>query len=135
MTDSLTVNYRFLPDQTLRPYLWVMVTGLNGINQLILGIVDSGADKSCLPLGYISQLGYDAASLTAQPMGQAGGITNSFVASAPCDAVVPGLPNSEFQIRPTFTDGQFVLWGRDDFMHSFDVLFEQSQNRFTLTTH
>ena len=135
MSESINVGYRHLPDNVLRPYLFVNITGPNGISRSVLGIVDSGADQSCFPLGFITEFGYDLGDLTEQEMTQAGGTTKSYITSIECSAVVVDLESSPFVICPTFLDGQYVLWGRADFMNNFDLEFIQSQNRFVLTSH
>jgi Retroviral aspartyl protease len=135
MPDSINVGYRSLPDQILRPYLIVDVTGPNGNTKRILGIVDSGADSCCFPVGLIPEFGYDMNDLTEKSMGQAGGTTKCWEAKVASTACVPDFPALSFPIMPTFLDGQFVLWGRSGFMSTFDVQFFQLQNRFVLTTH
>ena len=135
MTESINVGYRSLADNVLRPYLVLDVTGPNGITRRIIGIVDSGADRSCFPKGFITEFGYDPTGLTAQVMTQAGGTTTSYVATANCSAVVVDLENTTFSLAPTFVDGSYVLWGRTDFMNTFDITLLQSQNRFTVSTH
>lgn len=133
MPHSHTVGYRFLADNVFRPYLAVNVVGPNGISRVVFGIVDSGADMSCFPMGYINEFGYDATQLTEQPMGQAGGVARSFVSTVASTAVVPEFPNDPVLIRPTFTEGQWVLWGRSDFMNVFTVTFLEPQKQFVLT--
>ena len=85
-------------------------------------------------MGYISIFGYDASQLVEEEMGQAGGKTKSLVSSVPSTAVVPEFPNDPVLIRPRFTEGEYVLWGRSDFMNVFTVLFVESQKQFILTT-
>jgi len=58
MPDPLVVPYRELGFGGARPYLFLHVTGLNGRDRVIPGLVDSGADSSVLPAGYAPILGY-----------------------------------------------------------------------------
>lgn len=43
---------------TVRPYLWIRVTGPNGRGAVIRGLVDTGADTCVLPLDYAHAMGY-----------------------------------------------------------------------------
>lgn len=135
MSESITVDYKSLPDQVLRPYLIVDVTGPNGIAKRIFGIVDSGADNSCFPSALIAEFGYDRSDLIEEPMTQAGGTTVCWKAKTACTAVVPDFPSVPFSITPTFLEGSFVLWGRNDLMNTFDIQILQSQHKFVMTTH
>ncbi len=110
------------------------VTGVNGRDGRILGIVDSGADTSSFPFGYASLMGYTPQTLVPETFGQAGGTGTAFRAQQPCTAYVPEIPQVVVSMTPSFIPGaQMVLWGRKDFMTYFDVAFQETQQRFTIT--
>ena len=48
-----------------RPYLVLHVTGPSGASGAIVGVVDSGADSTCLPFSYGSLMGYGPATSSA----------------------------------------------------------------------
>jgi hypothetical protein len=84
-------------------------------------------------MGYIAVFGYDPSQLVEEEMGQAGGTTKSQVSSVTSTAVVPEFPEAPVLIRPRFTTGEYVLWGRSDFMNVFMVTFVESHKQFVLT--
>jgi hypothetical protein len=129
-----TIPYRSAePGAPERPNLWLHLTGPNGRSGNVLGIVDSGADHTSLPLGYASLMGYTGANLERQMATTAGGETPVFVAQAAVAAYVVGLPDPRFQLWPMFSrDSEMVLWGRADFFMQFGVLFDEAAQRFSL---
>lgn len=58
-----TLPYRDVFSNGARPYLALHVPGLNGAAGDIPGLIDSGADKTSLPSGFASLMGYTAAEL------------------------------------------------------------------------
>jgi hypothetical protein len=116
-----------------RPYLVLHVTGLNGESGDIIGIVDSGADITSLPLDYASLMGYAAADLRSESVEGVGGATSAFHATKPVLASVAGLDDSPFDLNPCFVDGNdMVLWGRSDFFKQFIVAFNENEQNFTI---
>lgn len=116
-----------------RPYLVMHVTGINGQNGPIVGIVDSGADTTTLPFGYVSLMGYTSATLTQETITQAAGTAMAYRALQPSTAVVPEIPEVPVEICPTFVQGQVALWGRLDFMACFEVVIMEKQQQFSIT--
>lgn len=98
------------------------------------GVVDSGADNTSLPLGFASLMGYDAKSLERREGVGAGGSIDTWIATSPSRAAVPGWEELGFEILPTFIDGgQMPLWGRQDLFMAFHVSFSEPNQEFTLT--
>lgn len=125
--------YRHFGLGELRPYLVLHVTGPGGAKGPIVGLIDSGADGTVLPLGYASLLGYGRSDLVAEPGAQVGGSVTMLRAQKPCDAVVPEMPDLGFEINPSFVNGcQIALWGREDLMQRFDVRIMERKKQFAL---
>ena len=117
-----------------RPYLALHVTGPSGSSGPVVGLIDSGADRTCLPLGYAALMGYQAEQLELRRGQQVGGSLNMWEAMAPARAIVVGLPKPEFELRPTFVEGSTTpLWGREDFFATFGVSFDERAQQFTIS--
>jgi hypothetical protein len=123
------IKYRPGPDNQLRPYLWLHLTGLNGRSGDVVGLIDTGADRTSLPADYASLMGYAAGDLQPVQVSQVQGTTNAWLAKRPVGAFVVGAPQITFPIEPLFVDGSLsVLWGRADLLSVFDLhLFEHRQ--------
>jgi len=132
---SYTLAYSDAFGNGVRPYLALTVTGINGRSGRIVGLIDSGADKTSLPMGYAGLMGYGVRDLTAGSVGVADGSTVSvWHASAPSQAFISGLPDPVFDLLPTFVPGiPPVLFGREDFFQTFGVAFNEVRRQFTLT--
>lgn len=133
---SYTLPYRNALGNGVRPYLTLAVTGVNGAAGSIVGLIDSGADRTSLPMGFAGLMGYGAGELTAGTVGVADGSTTSvWNATKPSRAFIVGLPQPVFDLFPTFVPGNAVtpLWGRADFFQVFGIGFEEALQRFTLT--
>lgn len=64
-----------------------------GPNVPIVGLVDTGADKSVLPIDYGQLLGYQAGDLAPVEVGQVEGSASAQDAQKPCEAFVNGVPS------------------------------------------
>ena len=117
----------------MRPYLVLHLTGINGAHGDVVGLIDSGADITQLPMGFASLMGYTAAELEPLTVGTAGNPTSVLRAKQACTGIVPGLPQVECTMLPAFcASSPFVLWGRTDVMSMFGVMIEESKQRFAL---
>jgi len=118
----------------LRPYLLLHVVGPSGASGDLWGIVDSGADSTCLPLDFAPLMGYGPGDLEQQPFQQAGGTATCYIAKQSSVAWVVGLDDRPFNVQPTFIDGaSSVLWGRQDFFMQFGITFDEANQHFSLT--
>ena len=135
MGPTFSIPYKSLAGGPARPYLVMVVTGINGQSGPVLGIVDSGADTSSFPYEYATLLGYTGATLKDEDFIQAGGVGKAYRATQTSTAVVQGLEGGpSVLMTPSFIrGGQWVLWGRTDFMRVFNVGFFESQQVFTIT--
>ena len=116
-----------------RPYLWLHLTGPNGKSGDVIGVVDSGADVTSLPLDYASLMGYGTNDLDVVPFTQAGGGGTAYQARRPSTATVVGLPEVTYEFEPLFIDGAaMILWGRADLFAQVGVGFDQASETFTL---
>jgi hypothetical protein len=110
------------------------VMGVNGKSGPVVGLVDSGADRTSLPIGYASLMGNTPQTLRTQPTMGVSGTTSALLATAPSMMVVPEIPDLVIEIWPLFVPGsQIALWGRQDFMTRFEVSLMESQKRISLT--
>ncbi|WP_249021043.1 hypothetical protein [Conexibacter sp. S30A1] len=110
------------------------VTGINGESGPLWGLVDSGADRTSLPLGYATLMGYGVEDLTMETGTGANGEFTMHVASRASTAVVPEIPQHVVEFAPIFLPGaRTVLWGRRDFMRRFTVSIMESSQHFAIT--
>lgn len=125
---ELSLPYMPGPDGAKRPYLWLEVAGLD-----VRGLIDTGADRSVFPLPYASALGYDSSTLTLAQGQQVQGKMDIWIATKPVQAAVSGAPAGfEFPLQPIFVGGALnILWGRDDFLRSWDIALSEARQRFT----
>lgn len=118
-----------------RPYLYMIVGGLNGRNGPVLGIVDSGADMTCFPDGYAPLMGFSDEDLEPLSANQAGGETTFRRAKHQIEIWLPEMPDVRVTLQPTFIGGSLALWGRDDFFRAFRVLMDEPAQCFELHPH
>lgn len=117
------------------PYLALRVSGPSGASGVIVGVVDSGADSTCLPFSYASLMGYQAGDLERRQGVGAGGAMDIWAAKTPATAVVEGLTERTFAIWPLFLpNSSHALWGRADFFREFGIAFDEPGQAFMLTT-
>ncbi len=134
MATPLLVAYRDFGWGGVRPYLVLHVTGINGSSGVIPGLLDSGADRTVLPAGYATLMGYTAADLVTVQGTQVGGSVTLRNATKPSMAYVPEIPDLVFPINPCFVQGcQNALWGRCDLMKQFDITIMERAQQFSLT--
>lgn len=132
-SESVVAPYKIGPDGQWRPYLLLTVFGLKPDCQVMIsGLVDTGADRSVLPVDYAEELGYTVADLAAVEVGQVDGSASAWLAQKPCKASVDGIPDLEFEIAPLFVAGLNVLWGRADLMMNFTVSVSEKRKELTL---
>lgn len=128
-----TVPYRDGSDGHHRPYLWLKLRGPHGGPEIpIIGLVDSGADKSVLPLDYAQLLGYGQTELSSVQVGQVEGSADGWDAQVPCEAHVVGLESVKFAIEPLFVATLDALWGRADFMATYVVSISEERRELGL---
>ena len=119
---SEIVPYRAGPDGQMRPYLWLVLTGPYGGEEILIsGLVDTGADRSVLPIDYAQTLGYKIDDLAPAEIGQIEGSASAWTAQKPCQAYVDGISKAKFEIEPLFVAGLNALWGRADLMMNFKI--------------
>lgn len=129
----LTAPYKPGPDGQLRPYLLLTLLGVKrGLEVDILGLVDTGADRSVLPIDYAEELGYTVDDLEPREVSQVEGSASAWVAKRPCQAFVDGLPHIKFEVEPLFVAGLNALWGRADLMMNFTVSVSEKDKELTL---
>lgn len=132
----ITLSYSPYSGPLPRPYLVLHFQGLNGSEGDIVGLLDSGADKSCLPLGYASLMGYKPEDLEITTCVGVGGASDVHSALKPVQANITGVPDTTFQISPTFLpDSEMPIWGRLDFFNVYEVNFHEPRQEFTLVLH
>lgn len=130
---SGTAPYAPGSDGNSRPYLWLTLTGPRGGPKVpIVGLVDTGADKSVLPIDYAPLLGYDAEDLAPVEVGQVEGSASAWDAQKPCEAFVNGVPTVKFQVQPLFVATLDALWGRADLMMTYVVSVSEKAQELSL---
>jgi hypothetical protein len=131
--ESFTAPYRPGPDGQLRPYLLLTLVGTRLDEKIVIsGLVDTGADRSVLPIDYAEELGYTVDDLAPVEVGQVEGSASAWQAQKPCKAFVDGIPEIEFEIAPLFVASLNVLWGRADLMMNFTISVSETDQELTL---
>lgn len=133
---SWTLPYRDAFGSGARPYLALHVTGINQRSGPIAGLVDSGADRSSLPMGFADLMGYGEDDLELGHVNVAdGSVVQVWHALTPSQAYVVGLEQTVFDLLPTFVPGSASapLWGRADFFNAYRIAFDEPNARFTLS--
>lgn len=132
-SGSLIAPYKPGPDGQLRPYLLLTLLGVKpGLEVEILGLVDTGADRSVLPIDFAEELGYTVDDLEPREVSQVEGSASAWVAKKACQAFVDGLPDTTFEIEPVFVAGLNALWGRADLMMNFKIGVSERDRQLTL---
>jgi hypothetical protein len=128
-----TVPFGKGSDGTYRPYLWLTLHGPeDGPELLIPGLVDTGADKTVLPVDYAELLGYDESQLEEAEVGQVEGLADGLDALAASSASVFGLEDVTFEIEPVFVDTLDPLWGRADLMKAYTISISERREELGL---
>jgi hypothetical protein len=117
----------------MRPYLWLVLTGPRGGDEILIsGLVDTGADRSVLPIDYAQTLGYKVDDLVPAEIGQVEGSASAWTAQKSCQAFVDGIPDVKFEIEPLFVAGLNALWGRADLMMNYTIGVSEKGRELTL---
>lgn len=132
---ELPYQTEFIGGGALRPYLWLNLTGPNGIAQRVRGVLDTGADSSSLPYGYAVALGLDPTQAIAGYALGAGGTRfptftwpNTIRASVPAAEAI-----YQFDLVPTYVPGATqALWGRADFFFLWEFELDERAHKFKL---
>jgi hypothetical protein len=86
-----------------------------------------------MPDSMIEVLGYERQRLSSIRVTHSYGESEFLEAEAPLRAMIPGEPESEFELQPLFhPDVPEVLLGRHDFMRAFAVSFVEGAEEFSL---
>ena len=62
----------------------------------------------------------------------AGAPTQVWEATRACSGFVVGIPQITIDLVPVFSSSPYTLWGRRDFLATFDVGLSEKNQRFTL---
>jgi hypothetical protein len=117
----------------MRPYLWLVLTGPRGGDAILIsGLVDTGADRSVLPIDYAQTLGYKVDDLAPAEIGQVEASASAWTAQKPCQAFVDGIADTKFEIEPLFVAGLNALWGRGDLMMNFTISISEKHQELSL---
>jgi hypothetical protein len=101
-----SLPYRDVFGGGARPYVGLQVTGINGRSGPILGLIDSGADRTCLPSGYARLMGYTPADLEQVNVTVADGSSTAvWNATRPAHGYVIGIEDITFELWPSFMPG------------------------------
>lgn len=135
--EPFVIRYRaVVTGDRPRPYLVMHVTGVNGKDGRVIGLADSGADITSMPFPYATLMGYSLDTLQEMTTVHAAGTATSYRAIQSSEMYVPEMPSVIVTFTPVFVHGaETVLWGRCDFMAAFDVMFRESEQKFTIQTH
>jgi hypothetical protein len=129
--------YTAIPQNTpRRPYVTLQLRGPNGEPLTLIGLLDTGADFSMLPLDVAIELGVTTDVLRPTAVHQATGSATVQRAAEPIAARLVGTA-VEFPLEPMYAPGlgeepRDVLWGRRDFLRHWDLWLSERNKRFDL---
>lgn len=133
MALELRRSYRDAFGHGMRPYLTVRLSGIQGRDVTAVGLVDSGADVTCLPMVMAALLGFRRSDLEPVAIQQLGGGQHAWRAMTPIRAQLVGAPATAIELTPIFAEGsRRSLWGRDDFFRAFEEICFHEQD-WTMT--
>jgi hypothetical protein len=115
------------------------LVGPNNDPLVLMGLLDTGADYSVLPLDVASELGFAVRGLRTAAARDATRSVSLFKADEPIAAKLVGWP-STFALEPLYAvvddkgdrRPSDHLWGRRDFLHYWDLHLSERDRRFEL---
>ena len=94
-SESLIAPYKRGADGQLRPYLLLTLLGVKpGLEVEILGLVDTGADRTVLPIDFAEELGYTVDDLEPRDVLQVEGSASAWVRALRATAHASLSPSS-----------------------------------------
>jgi hypothetical protein len=124
--DPQTVRIDYSADPSdagplLRAHVPLVLHGEAGRQISVAGLVDSGADRTCLPATVAEELGFDRSELHPIPLTGLTGDLPAFAAPAPIPAALLGQPTPHLLLTPLFVDDlTYPIWGSSDFLRGFE---------------
>jgi hypothetical protein len=115
------------------PCVSVVLIGI-GSRVPVLGVVDSGADNTFIPVSLAQHLGIDLGKCRTEVCNTAGGPATQYIWDPGLDAQIQGI-NVTLHLKTAFSDTPMTLLGREDFFNAFKISFDQRVPRFTLETY
>lgn len=122
----MLVKYRVIPgDRSVRPWLFLLVDSAGQVLP-IPALVDSGSDRSSLPVKLGRALGFSYADTEPPQQGQGAGWIFEFWETTDSLAVQTEVGPLTLS-QPLLTRGgiDHVLLGRSDFFNAFRVCFDE----------
>jgi hypothetical protein len=124
------------PNTPPRPYVTLELRGPSSSPFTLIGLLDTGADFSTLPLDVAIDLGFRTAALRPTAVHHATGSAILQRADEPITARLAGMA-TEFLLDPMYApvpgeEPRDVLWGRRDFLRHWDLWLSESNERFDL---
>lgn len=116
----------------LFPLVRVDLHGSNGTRATISGLIDSGADCSCFPLGWAQPLGIDLDGCEERRGATAGGLKTQYWWPPGLHATIADV---ELRLTAVFGETPIALLGRQDFFRTFGVHFDERASVFTLEVY
>jgi hypothetical protein len=101
----------------------------NGRRLTDAALVDTGADTSAFPLHWMRRLGIYKKDCRKRQFDTAGGCADQWSFADGVEAIILG---QRVTLRAVFVDAPVALLGRDDFLASFRVNFDQRAQLFTV---
>jgi aspartyl protease len=98
----------------------------------ILGLVDTGADRSVLPIDFAEELGYTVDDLEPREVSQVEGSASALGSQKALPGIRRRSPDTRFEIEPVFVAGLNALWGRADLMMNFKIGVSERDRQLTL---
>jgi len=128
----IKLDYDDSVDGVARPYLRLTLVGPSGKRVPVLGVVDTGADFSILPIAFAEELGFTFHALRLVPGGHAGGDDWFRKAEEGVSARFRKL-DVAFELEPRYANTNTPAWGRKDFLRWWNLTLSERRGRFKLT--
>lgn len=113
----------------MAPKVGIEVAGANGALVREAALIDTGADESAFPSGFMATFGIEASQCREEEFDTAGGSAKQYRHDEHLNVIILG---HHFELPAVFCDVPACVLGRDDFLSKVHFRLDQPNHRFAL---